>query len=70
MPTFTEVVGALLAVGALLVTAYAAIYLHNDQAVAAVINLLLIGAGFFLRGKIAPPGTPNKFGGEIDSPPN
>lgn len=55
VPTFTECVGAILGVGALAVTAYAAIMGHDNQALSTINNLLLVAAGYFLRSKLAPP---------------
>jgi hypothetical protein len=55
-PTFTEAIGALLALGALAAVIVAALWFSNEQAQGALINLLLIAAGFFLRAKLSGPG--------------
>jgi len=59
MPTFAEVVGALMALVALGVSSYAAVMQHNEQAIGAILALLATAAGFFLRGKLQRPTTPD-----------
>ena len=51
-PKFGEVIAAVLVLGALLIVAWAAIWLHSDQALGAAITLVSAGAGFYLRGKV------------------
>lgn len=59
MPTFAEVVGALMALASLGVAAYAAVVLQSEQALGAILALLSIATGYFLRGKLQRPTTPD-----------
>jgi hypothetical protein len=56
--TLTEALGSVLAVLAMVTVCYAALALHNDTALGAVIGVLSAATSFFLRAKVLAPTPP------------
>ena len=55
LPKFSEAVGGFLTVGAMASVSWLAIRMGSSEAQTALINVLMFGAGWFLRGKVQPP---------------
>lgn len=52
--TFAEVVGATVVIFAMAGVEYASIIQHVDAATTALVNVVMFGAGYFLRAKLQP----------------
>lgn len=55
MPRFAECVGAALALGALTVVAYAAIWQDKAEALGAVVAIVAASTSYFLRARVVAP---------------
>ena len=55
-PVWSDLIGGILALGALLVLAYVAVVLGSEQAQGALTAVLSAATGYYLRGKIEKPG--------------
>ena len=65
MPTFGDIVGAIMALAALGIVGYAAVMLRSEQALGAIMTLLAAAAGYWYRGKVQRPASPTPATNEV-----